>query len=127
MAEAAGLPAPAGGVGYDLVAYFDSFHDMGDPVRVARRAREVLAPDGTVLLVEPMAGDRVEDNLTPFGRLASAASTLVCTPNALAEGGTALGQLYADAELRAVFREAGFGRFRRAAQSPFNRIFEARP
>ena len=125
-AEAGALPAPADGVGYDLVAYFDSFHDMGDPVRVARRAREVLAPGGTVLLVEPMAGDRVEDNLTPFGRLTSAASTLVCTPNALAEGDTALGQLYADGELQAVFRDAGFRRFRRAAETPFNRVFEAR-
>jgi hypothetical protein len=69
----------------------------------------------------------VEDNLTPFGRLAAAASTLVCTPNALSEGDTALGQLYADGELQAVFREAGFRRFRRAAQTPFNRVFEARP
>ena len=127
VAGAAALPAPADGAGYDLVAYFDSFHDMGDPVRVARRAREVLAPDGAVLLVEPMAGDRVEDNLTPFGRLAAAASTLVCTPNALNEGDTALGQLYADGELQAVFQEAGFRRFRRAAQTPFNRVFEARP
>jgi SAM-dependent methyltransferase len=127
VAGAAALPDPPAGAGYDLVAYFDSFHDMGDPVRVARRAREVLARDGTVLLVEPQAGERPEDNLTPFGRLASAASTLVCTPNALAEGDTALGQLYADGELQSVFQEAGFGRFRRAAQTPFNRVFEARP
>jgi hypothetical protein len=69
----------------------------------------------------------VEDNLTPFGRLAAAASTLVCTPNALNEGDTALGQLYADGELQAVFQEAGFRRFRRAAQTAFNRVFEARP
>jgi hypothetical protein len=79
------------------------------------------------MLVEPMAGDRVEDNLNPIGRLFSAASVLVCTPHAIAEGGRALGTIATDAELQAVFAGAGFGSFRRASETPTNRVFEARP
>lgn len=112
---------------YDLVTYFDCLHDMGDPDGAARYAREVLKPDGSVMLVEPMAGDTVEDNLNPVGRLFSAASVLVCTPHSIAEGGRALGTLATDAELREVFSGAGFGSFRRATETPTNRVFEAKP
>ena len=122
VADANRLP----GSGYDLIAFFDCLHDMGDPVGAARRAGEVLAPDGSVLLVEPMAGHSVEENLNPLGRTFSAASTLCCTANALAQGGQALGTVATDAALREVFTAGGFTHFRRAAQTPFNRVFEAR-
>lgn len=114
---------------YDLIAYFDCFHDLGDPVGAARHADEALAPDGTLLLVEPMAGERVEDNLNPVGRIFSAASVLICTPNALASGAdaaTALGTIATDEQLRAALAAGGFNRFRRATETPFNRIFEVR-
>lgn len=118
---------PSAEQGYDLVAFFDCLHDMGEPIGAARQARATLDEDGTVLLVEPMAGARVQDNLNPVGRIFSAASTLVCTPNALATGGHALGAVASDHELAEVFGAAGFRRFRRAAETPFNRVFEARP
>jgi SAM-dependent methyltransferase len=122
--SAAGLPAS----GHDLITTFDALHDMGDPVGAGRRIREALAPDGTWLIVEPFAGDRIEDNLTPVGRVYYAASTLVCTPGALAqEGGLALGAQAGEARIRDVVTAAGFTRFRRAAQTPFNLILEARP
>jgi SAM-dependent methyltransferase len=115
------------GTGYDLVAFFDSLHDMGDPVGAARRVRESLAPDGTWLLVEPFAHDRLEDNLNPVGRLYYAASTMLCTPNSLSQSvGAALGAQAGEARLRKVAAEAGFGRFRRVAETPFNLVFEAR-
>jgi SAM-dependent methyltransferase len=116
------------GRGYDLVAFFDCLHDMGDPVGAARHVRESLAPDGTWLLVEPFAGDRVEDNLNPRGRVFSSVSTLVCTPASLAqEVGTALGAQAGEARLSAILREAGFARVRRATETPFNLVLEARP
>jgi 2-polyprenyl-3-methyl-5-hydroxy-6-metoxy-1,4-benzoquinol methylase len=114
------------GSGYDLVTYFDCLHDMGDPDGAARHARDVLNRDGSVMLVEPMAADNVEGNLNPVGRLYSAASVLICTPHAIAEGGRALGTIATDAELKAVFDGAGFGSFRRVTESPTNRVFEAR-
>ena len=115
------------GTGYDLVAFFDSLHDMGDPVGVARHVRESLAPDGTWFLVEPFAEDRLEGNLNPVGRMYYAASTMLCTPNSLSqEVGAALGAQAGEARLRRVATEAGFSRFRRAAQTPFNLVFEAR-
>ena len=117
-----------GGKDYDLVAFFDSLHDMGDPVGAARRVRQSLAADGTWLLVEPFAHDRLEDNLNPVGRLYYAASTMLCTPNSLSqEVGTALGAQAGEARLKRVATEGGFTRFRRAAQTPFNLVFEARP
>jgi SAM-dependent methyltransferase len=112
--------------GYDLVAFFDCVHDMGDPVAALARARETLAPGGVVMMVEPMAGDRVEDNLNPVGRVFSAASALCCTPNAVATGGRALGTCASDSDLAQVAKEAGLPRFRRATATPFNRVFEAR-
>ena len=116
------------GTGYDLVAFFDSLHDMGDPVGIARHVRQSLAPGGTWLLVEPFAHDRLEENLNPVGRMYYAASTMLCTPNSLSqEVGTALGAQAGEARLRKVATEAGFTRFRRAAETPFNLVLEARP
>ena len=112
---------------FDLICFFDCLHDMGDPVGAARRAREALKDDGTVLLVEPFAGDSLPANSTPVGRLFYAASTMVCTPNSLSqEVGLALGAQAGEARLRRVFAEAGFSRFRRATETPFNLILEAR-
>ncbi|MGH7415042.1 MAG: class I SAM-dependent methyltransferase [Candidatus Rokuibacteriota bacterium] len=115
------------GTGYDLVAFFDSLHDMGDPVGIGRHVRQSLAASGAWLLVEPFAHDRLEDNLNPVGRMYYAASTMLCTPNSLSqEVGAALGAQAGEARLRRVAAEAGFARFRRAAETPFNLVFEAR-
>ena len=117
-----------GGTGYDLVTTFDALHDMGDPVGAARRIHEALAPDGTWLLVEPFASDRVEENFNPVGRLYYAGSTFLCVPNGLSQsGGHALGAQAGEAAVREVVTEAGFTRFRRAAQTPFNLVYEIRP
>lgn len=115
------------GSGYDLVCFFDCLHDMGDPVGALLHTREALAADGTVLLVEPFAGDSVEDNLNPIGRVFYAASSLICTPASQhQEVGRALGAQAGEAQLRAVAEEAGFSRVRRAAETPFNLILELR-
>jgi len=124
VASAKELP----GVGYDLVCLFDSLHDMGDPVGAARHIRQALAPDGTVLLVEPMAGDGLEDNLNPVGRIFYGLSTVICTPASLdQEVGLGLGAQAGERRLGALLREAGFSRVCRATQTPFNLILEARP
>ncbi|WP_208029278.1 methyltransferase domain-containing protein [Rhabdothermincola sediminis] len=116
------------GTGYDLICYFDCLHDMGDPVGALRHARQAIAEDGTVLLVEPHAGDRVEENLNPVGCVFYAASTLICTPASQSqEVGLALGAQAGEARLRQVAEEAGFTRFRRATETPFNLVLEARP
>ena len=113
---------------YDLICFFDCLHDMGDPVGAARHALAALKADGTVLLVEPFAGDALAENVNPVGRLYYAASTFVCTPNSLSqEVGLGLGAQAGEARLRSVFTEAGFTRFRRATQTPFNLVLEARP
>jgi SAM-dependent methyltransferase len=124
-----GAPANAyPGAGYDLVAIFDALHDMGDPVGAAAHIRQTLAPDGTFMLVEPYANDRLEDNLNPVGRAFYAASTLLCVPHSLSEEpGLALGAQAGEQRLREVATAAGFGRFRRAAETPFNLVYEARP
>jgi ubiquinone/menaquinone biosynthesis C-methylase UbiE len=112
---------------YGLVCFFDALHDMGDPVAAARHAARTLAPDGTVLLIEPFANDRVEDNVSPVARLYYAASTTLCCAHAISEGGSlVLGAQAGEARLAEVFRKAGFTRFRRAAETPFNLILEAR-
>jgi len=111
---------------YDLVCFFDCLHDMGDPFGAARRAAEVLAEGGSALIVEPMAGNTVEENMNIVGRTFSAASTLCCTSNSLALGGPALGAVATEDALREVVVGAGFKEFRRATQTPFNRVFEAR-
>jgi SAM-dependent methyltransferase len=123
---------PAGAVSYPgesygLICFFDSLHDMGDPIAAARHAAATLAPDGTVMLVEPFANDRVEDNISPVARLYYAASTTMCCAHAISEGGhLVLGAQAGEARLAEVFRRAGFTHFRRAAETPFNLILEAR-
>jgi SAM-dependent methyltransferase len=113
--------------GYGLVCFFDMLHDLGDPVAAARHAAQVLAPDGTVMLVEPFAHDRVEDNLSPVGQLYYAASSLICCAHAIAEGGKlVLGAQAGPRRLAQVFRQAGFTHFRCAAETPFNLVFEVR-
>ena len=114
------------GEGYDLVTHFDALHDMPDPAGAARRVREAIAKDGTWMIVEPFAGDDVVQNLNPVGRLFYAASTMFCVPNALAFHGDALGAQAGEPRIAAVVRQAGFGTFRRATQTPFNLVFEAR-
>ena len=114
------------GAGYDLIAFFDCYHDMGDPAGASKRSFQTLDADGSVMIVEPMAGDRVEDNFNPVGRVFSGASTLCCTPNALAVGGPALGTVATDEALRQTVVSAGFSSFKRVTETPFNRVFEAR-
>jgi SAM-dependent methyltransferase len=112
---------------YDLVAFFDCLHDMGDPVGAATHVREALEPGGTWMIVEPYANDRLSDNLNPVGRIYYAASTMVCTPCSLAqEVGLALGAQAGEERLRRVVADGGFSRLRRAAETPFNIVLEAR-
>jgi SAM-dependent methyltransferase len=116
------------GHGYDLVCVFDCLHDMGDPVGAARHVRQTLDDDGTWMIVEPFANDRVEENLNPVGRVFYGASTVICTPASLAqEVGLALGAQAGEAQLTKVLNEGGFTRVRRATETPFNLILEARP
>ena len=123
--------APAAGYAgaeYDLVTMFDCLHDMGDPVGAARHVHSTLKPDGTWMIVEPNAGDRVEDNFNPVGRAFYGFSTLLCTPASLSqEVGLALGAQAGEARIRDVVQTGGFTRFRRAAETPFNLVYEARP
>ncbi len=123
VARAADYP----GRGYGLVCFFDCLHDLGDPIAAARHAAGVLASGGTVMLVEPFANDRVEDNLSPVARLYYAASTTLCCAHAISEGGhLVLGAQAGERRLAGVFRKAGFTHFRRAAATPFNLVLEAR-
>jgi len=113
--------------GFDLICFFDALHDMGDPVGAAQHARSALADGGTVMAVEPYAADVLEDNAGPIGRLYYSASTVLCTAHALSEnGGYALGAQAGEAQLAEVFAEAGYGHLRRAAETPFNLVLEAR-
>jgi SAM-dependent methyltransferase len=124
VAPAAGFP----GTGYDLITMFDCLHDMGDPVGAARHVRQALAPDGTWMIVEPAAGDKVEQNLNPVGRAYYAFSTFLCTPSSLSQDvGLALGAQAGEARIKDVVTAAGFTRFRRVAETPFNIVYEARP
>jgi 2-polyprenyl-3-methyl-5-hydroxy-6-metoxy-1,4-benzoquinol methylase len=117
-----------GGSGYDLVTSFDCLHDMGDPLGAARHVREALAPDGTWMIVEPNAQDDPAGNLNPVGRAYYSFSTFLCVPNARSQpGGYALGAQAGEAAIRAVATEAGFTRFARVAETPFNLVYEARP
>jgi ubiquinone/menaquinone biosynthesis C-methylase UbiE len=116
------------GSDYDLVATFDCLHDMGDPAGAARHVRQALAPDGTWLIVEPYAGDTVADNLTPVGRVYYGFSAYLCVPNALSQdGGYALGAQAGEEAIGRIVTDAGFTRFRRAGETPFNIVLEARP
>jgi SAM-dependent methyltransferase len=116
------------GTGYDLIASFDSLHDLGDPAACAAQVRQALADDGTWLIVEPSAGDSVEENLHPLGRIRYSISTLVCTPGSLSQDGRAgLGTLAGEAKLSEAIRAGGFSQVRRATETLFNMVLEARP
>ncbi len=116
------------GSGYDLVTTFDCLHDMGDPLGAATHIRQALAPDGTWMIVEPFAGDTVADNLNPVGRVYYNFSTFLCVPNALSQaGGYALGAQAGERAIAELVTRAGFTRFRRASETPFNIVYEARP
>jgi SAM-dependent methyltransferase len=116
------------GKDYDFVAVFDCLHDMGDPVGAAKHVRESLAKDGTWMIVEPFANDDFKDNLNPLGRMYYSFSTLLCTPCSRSqEVGLCLGAQAGEARMREVVTSAGFGRFRRATETPFNIVYEARP
>ena len=113
---------------FDLICFMDCLHDLGDPVGALARCREALRPDGKVLLVEPYAGDRLEENLNPVGRMYYAASAMACTPNSLSQDvGLGLGAQAGEERLRKVSQEAGFSGLRRAAQTPVNLILELTP
>jgi SAM-dependent methyltransferase len=113
---------------YDLVTTFDALHDMGDPLGAAKHIRQQLAPDGTWMIVEPAAGASVSDNLNPVGRVYYAFSAFLCVPNALSQdGGYSLGAQAGEAPVRRLSTDAGFTRFRRVAETPFNIVYEARP
>jgi SAM-dependent methyltransferase len=113
---------------FDLIAFFDCLHDMGDPVGAMRHTRAALKDDGIAMIVEPFAGDQVQDNLNPVGRMMYGASSQICVPVSLARNGPALGAQAGEARLRdVVVDKSGFTRFRRATETPFNLVFEARP
>jgi hypothetical protein len=123
-ASAADFP----GRDYGFVTIFDALHDMGDPVGASRHIRDVLAADGAWMLVEPFAHDHLAENLNPVGRLYYGASTMLCTPASMSqEVGLGLGAQAGETRLRKVVEEAGFTRFRRATETPFNLVFEVRP
>ena len=123
MAKAKDYP----GHDYDFVTFFDCLHDMGDPVGASAHVLESLKKDGTWMLVEPFAGDKLEENLNPVGRAFYGASTLLCTPGSLSqEVGLGLGAQAGEAKIREVVTSGGFSKFRRASQTPFNLVFEAR-
>ena len=111
---------------YDVIAFFDCLHDMADPVGAARHASEMLKSDGHVMVVEPFADDRLENNLNPVGRVYYGASTMVCVPVSLAKNGPALGAQAGEQRLRDVVNGGGFSRVRRATETPFNMVLEAR-
>jgi SAM-dependent methyltransferase len=116
------------GSGYDLVCVFDCLHDMGDPAGASAHVLETLAPDGTWMIVEPYANDRVEDNLNPVGRVFYGASTVICTPASLSQDvGLALGAQAGEERLSGVIKSGGFTSVRRATETPFNLVLEARP
>ena len=124
VADAVSYPGDA----FDLIAFFDCLHDMGDPVGAARHARQALKKDGTAMIVEPFANDNVQDNLNPVGRVMYGASSQICVPVSLARNGPALGAQAGERRLReVVIIGGGFGRFRRATETPFNLVLEARP
>jgi len=123
VAEATSFPDR----GYDVIAFFNCLHDVAYADACARHCHQVLRPDGYVFMVEPIGGDRVEDNFTPAGRLMSGASVLCCTPHGMVNGGAALGTVVADARVEEIMRGAGFQSFRRVLATRFNRVFEARP
>jgi 2-polyprenyl-3-methyl-5-hydroxy-6-metoxy-1,4-benzoquinol methylase len=121
VSEAGNFP----GEKYDFITYFDCLHDMGDPVASCRRAAQALKPDGCAMIVEPMAGNKIEQNFNLVGRIYSGASVMCCTPNAVSSGKHSLGTIASDSALGEVVKAGGFKHFRRAMATPLNRIFEA--
>jgi ubiquinone/menaquinone biosynthesis C-methylase UbiE len=116
------------GQSFDLIAFFDCLHDMGDPIGVSRHARRALKEDGTAMIVEPFANDNTQDNLNPVGRVMFGASSQICVPVSLARNGPALGAQAGERRLReVVVSGGGFSKFRRATETPFNLVLEARP
>ena len=114
--------------GYDLIAFFDCLHDMEDPQGAISYALGMLKkPDGTTMIVEPFANDKLEDNLNPVGRMMYAASTMICVPASLSQNGPALGAQAGEAVISQVVKDGGFKHFKRAAQTPFNLVYEAKP
>src|SRR5829696_2626140 len=112
---------------YDLITFFDCLHDMGDPIGAMKFAKHTLKPAGTCMIIEPMANDKVEDNLNLVGRIYYAASTVVCVPNSLADNGPALGAQAGEKKIKEISEAAGFTQFKRATQTPFNIIYEVKP
>jgi 2-polyprenyl-3-methyl-5-hydroxy-6-metoxy-1,4-benzoquinol methylase len=112
---------------YDLITFFDCLHDMGDPIGAMKFAKQSLKPDGTCMIIEPMANDKIEENLNLVGRIYYAASTLVCVPNSLADNGPALGAQAGEKKIKEISEAAGFTKFRRTTHTPFNIIYEAKP
>ena len=115
------------GKDYDLVAFFDCLHDMGDPLGALKFARQSLKNDGTCMIIEPMAHDNIEDNLNLIGRIYYSASSLICVPNSLADKGVALGAQAGEKRIKDLVNQAGFTKFKRAAETPFNIVYEAKP
>ena len=113
--------------GYDLVTFFDCLHDMGNPSGAASHVLKTLKPNGTWMIVEPFANDNVEENLNPVGRIFYAASSLVCVPASLAYNGPALGAQAGERRISELVKAAGFSHLKRATQTPFNLIYEAKP
>ena len=112
---------------YDLITFFDCLHDMGDPIGAMKFAKQSLKPDGTCMIIEPMANNKIEENLNLVGRIYYAASTLVCVPNSLADNGPALGAQAGEKKIKEISEAAGFTKFRRTTHTPFNIIYEAKP
>jgi 2-polyprenyl-3-methyl-5-hydroxy-6-metoxy-1,4-benzoquinol methylase len=112
---------------YDLVAFFDCLHDMGDPIGAMNFAKQSLKHDGTCMIVEPMANDNVQDNLNLVGRIYYSASTMICVPNSLADNGPALGAQAGEKRIKEIAEKAGFTKFKRASQTPFNIVYEVKP
>ena len=110
---------------FDLITFFDCLHDLGDPVGAASHALKSLKPDGTVMIVEPFANDKIEDNLNPIGRLLYGASTMVCVLSSMASNGPALGAQAGESRIGKVVRDGGFKKFRSASQTPYNIVYEA--
>ena len=112
---------------YDLVAFFDCLHDLGDPIGAMKFAKQSLKQGGTCMIVEPMANDNVEDNLNLVGRIYYSASSMICVPNSVADNGPALGAQAGEKRIKEIAEKAGFTKFRRASQTPFNIVYEAKP
>ena len=128
VASSTNFPLAEGGEQYDVIAFFDCLHDMGDPQgAIAHTLRSIKKPEGILMIVEPFANDKLEDNLNPVGRMLYAGSTMICVPASLSQNGPALGALAGEPRIAQVVKEGGFNHFVRATQTPFNIVYEAKP